>query len=51
MPSESPAAVGVKLVTVAPGNAARGLPRIQGVYLLFDRETLAPARAARRHRR
>lgn len=41
MPSETASAVGVKVVTVNPGNAARGLPRIQGVYLLHDRETLA----------
>jgi ornithine cyclodeaminase len=41
MPSESSAAAGVKVVTVAPGNPARGLPRIQAAYLLFERETLA----------
>jgi ornithine cyclodeaminase len=41
MPSEAPAAAGVKVVTVAPGNPSRGLPRIQGIYLLFDRESLA----------
>jgi ornithine cyclodeaminase/alanine dehydrogenase-like protein (mu-crystallin family) len=41
MPSEVPAAAGVKVVTVAPGNPARGLPRIQATYLLHDRETLA----------
>jgi ornithine cyclodeaminase/alanine dehydrogenase-like protein (mu-crystallin family) len=41
MPSEAPDAAGVKVVTVAPDNPARGLPRIQAVYLLFDRETLA----------
>jgi ornithine cyclodeaminase/alanine dehydrogenase-like protein (mu-crystallin family) len=40
MPSETPAAAGVKVATVAPGNPARGLPRIQAVYLLFDGETL-----------
>ena len=40
MPSESPGAAGVKVVTVAPGNPDRGLPRIQAAYLLFDRETL-----------
>jgi ornithine cyclodeaminase/alanine dehydrogenase-like protein (mu-crystallin family) len=33
----------VKLVTVAPENPERGLPRIQGVYVLFDPATLAPA--------
>ena len=42
MPSSWEAAVGVKLATVAPANPARGLPRIQGVYVLFDPETLAP---------
>jgi ornithine cyclodeaminase len=31
----------VKVVTVAPDNPQRGLPRIQAVHLLFDRETLA----------
>jgi ornithine cyclodeaminase/alanine dehydrogenase-like protein (mu-crystallin family) len=41
MPSEIPAAAGVKVVTVAPGNPARNLPRVQAGYLLFDRETLA----------
>jgi ornithine cyclodeaminase/alanine dehydrogenase-like protein (mu-crystallin family) len=40
MPSEAPAAAGVKVVAVAPNNPARGLPRIQAAYLLFDRETL-----------
>jgi ornithine cyclodeaminase/alanine dehydrogenase-like protein (mu-crystallin family) len=29
-------------VTVAPGNPARGLPRVQAAYLLFDADTLAP---------
>ena len=29
MPSEAPAAVGVKVVTVAPDNPTHGLPRIQ----------------------
>ena len=42
MPSSWEDAVGVKLATVAPANPARGLPRIQGVYVLFDPETLAP---------
>jgi ornithine cyclodeaminase/alanine dehydrogenase-like protein (mu-crystallin family) len=42
MPATSPGAAGVKLVTVAPANPERGLPRIQGVYVLFDPETLAP---------
>jgi len=43
MPSSAPGAVGVKLVTVAPDNPSRGRPRIQGVYVLFDPDTLAPA--------
>ncbi|RYU10652.1 ornithine cyclodeaminase family protein [Nocardioides iriomotensis] len=34
-------AAGVKVVTVAPANPARGLPRIQAVYLLYDHETLS----------
>jgi ornithine cyclodeaminase/alanine dehydrogenase-like protein (mu-crystallin family) len=42
MPSSWEGAVGVKLATVAPANPERGLPRIQGVYVLFDPETLAP---------
>ncbi|SFP30714.1 ornithine cyclodeaminase [Geodermatophilus dictyosporus] len=41
MPSEGAAAAGVKVVTVAPDNPARGLPRVQAVYLLFDPGTLA----------
>jgi ornithine cyclodeaminase/alanine dehydrogenase-like protein (mu-crystallin family) len=41
MPSETTTAAGVKVLTVAPGNPARGLPRVQAAYLLFDRETLA----------
>ena len=40
MPSEVGAFAGVKVATVAPGNPARGLPRIQAGYLLFDAETL-----------
>jgi ornithine cyclodeaminase/alanine dehydrogenase-like protein (mu-crystallin family) len=42
MPAESAAHAGVKLVTVAPGNAARGLPTISGVYVVFDAHTLRP---------
>ncbi|GAT74808.1 ornithine cyclodeaminase/mu-crystallin [Microbacterium sp. HM58-2] len=42
MPSQSPSAAGVKVITVAPANPARQLPRIQGVYMLFDADTLAP---------
>ena len=42
MPASGPRHVGVKLVGVAPGNAARGLPRIGAVYVLFDGETMQP---------
>lgn len=42
MPSESRDGVGVKLLTLAPDNPRRGMPRIQGFYLLFDSATLAP---------
>jgi ornithine cyclodeaminase/alanine dehydrogenase-like protein (mu-crystallin family) len=44
MPSEGArggANVGVKVATVAPENPARGLPRIQASYLLFDAESLS----------
>lgn len=43
MPSSWADAAGVKLATVAPANPERGLPRIQGVYVLFDGATLAPS--------
>ncbi|MEV8147704.1 ornithine cyclodeaminase family protein [Arthrobacter sp. NPDC080073] len=33
---------GVKALTVAPENPARGLEKIQGIYLLLDSDTLAP---------
>jgi ornithine cyclodeaminase/alanine dehydrogenase-like protein (mu-crystallin family) len=42
MPSSWAGAAGVKLPTVAAANPERGLPRIQGVYVLFDAATLAP---------
>jgi len=42
MPAAGRRFAGVKAVTVAPGNPAVGLPRIHGVYLLFDAITLAP---------
>jgi ornithine cyclodeaminase/alanine dehydrogenase-like protein (mu-crystallin family) len=44
MPSEGArggAHVGVKVATVAPDNPARGLPRIQATYLLYDAESLS----------
>jgi alanine dehydrogenase len=34
--------VGVKLVTITPGNGARKLPAVQGIYLLLDGATGAP---------
>jgi ornithine cyclodeaminase len=42
MPAAAGRYAGVKLVTVAPGNADRDLPRVQGVYVLLDGATLAP---------
>ncbi len=43
MPSSTPRAVGVKVLSVAPGNPDRGLERIQALYVLFDPDTLAPS--------
>jgi ornithine cyclodeaminase len=42
MPAVGDAYSGIKALTVAPGNPARGLEKIQGVYLLVDTDTLAP---------
>jgi ornithine cyclodeaminase len=42
MPSETHEYVGIKITTVAPGNPARGLPRIQGTYVLHDAASLTP---------
>lgn len=42
MPSMDQGQFGVKLVTVAPDNEENGNPRIQGSYILFDKETFAP---------
>jgi ornithine cyclodeaminase/alanine dehydrogenase-like protein (mu-crystallin family) len=42
MPSEYGGRVGVKIVSVAPGNPTRGLARIQAVYVLADSDTLTP---------
>jgi ornithine cyclodeaminase/alanine dehydrogenase-like protein (mu-crystallin family) len=42
MPAHGAAGLGVKLVTLAPGNPGRGLPFIHGVYVLFDRDGLVP---------
>ena len=43
MPASGEAGTGVKLITVAPGNPARGLPLINGVYVLFSPDNLQPA--------
>jgi ornithine cyclodeaminase/alanine dehydrogenase-like protein (mu-crystallin family) len=42
MPADGPEGVGLKLVTIVPGNAIRGLPLIQGLYVLLTPEGLAP---------
>jgi ornithine cyclodeaminase len=42
MPSWDARAAGVKLVTVKEANPSRGLPLIQGVYVLFAGDTLEP---------
>lgn len=39
MPAWSSDALGMKLVTVMPGNAARGVATVQATYLLLDRAT------------
>lgn len=42
MPATGDAGVGVKLVTLSPGNDERGFPFIHAVYVLFDGKTQAP---------
>ncbi|MFJ2769022.1 ornithine cyclodeaminase family protein [Streptomyces sp. NPDC087300] len=42
MPSATASYAGVKIATVTPANAERGLPRIQGLYLLLDGVTHTP---------
>lgn len=42
MPAATESWAGVKIAGVAPGNAALGLPRITGGYLLLDGATLRP---------
>ncbi|MGC5341413.1 ornithine cyclodeaminase family protein [Streptomyces sp. DT24] len=42
MPATTQDVTGVKIAGVAPGNAALGLPRITGSYLLLDGPTLVP---------
>ena len=41
MPSTSLEGSGMKVLTIAPNNPALNEPRIQGLYLLFDKENLA----------
>ena len=36
------ATLGVKVVNIVPGNDARGLPAVSGVYLLFSATTGQP---------
>lgn len=43
MPSETPHSVGVKVLSVAPDNPARGHERIQALYVLMDGATLTPS--------
>lgn len=42
MPSATAGSVGVKVLSVAPSNPARGLPRIQAWYVYLDADTLTP---------
>ncbi len=42
MPARVGEHAGIKVASVAPDNPARGLPRIQGVHLVLDAQTLAP---------
>ena len=43
MPSATADSVGVKVLSVAPANPGRGLPRIQAWYVFMDAETLTPS--------
>lgn len=45
MPAWGAGSLGVKLVTVASRPRASAIPSVQGVYVLFDAETLAPITA------
>ena len=42
MPAQSAKYCGVKALTMAPNNPARGLEKIQGVYVLYSADDLAP---------
>lgn len=41
MPATSVEGSGIKILTIAPNNPALNQPRIQGVYILFDKENLS----------
>jgi ornithine cyclodeaminase/alanine dehydrogenase-like protein (mu-crystallin family) len=41
MPANGPEGLGVKLLTLNPGNRGLGIPLIHGVYVMFAPETLA----------
>lgn len=41
MPATSTEGSGIKILTIAPNNPALNQPRIQGVYILFDKENLS----------
>lgn len=43
MPSQGARFSGIKALTVAPENPARGLQKIQGIYVLYTSDTLSPA--------
>ena len=42
MPAVGPEGAGAKLVTIVAGNPARGLAPLNGLYVLFSRDTLVP---------
>lgn len=42
MPAHGPEGAGLKLVTIVRDNPARGLPLIQGLYILLSRDGLTP---------
>lgn len=42
MPASTDRSVGIKLVTLRPGEPRSELPRVQGLYILFDGASLAP---------
>src|SRR5699024_6372937 len=42
MPTNATPMTGLKVVTIAPENPAKGLEKIQGLYILFDSASLSP---------